>query len=252
VEPLADIFFRYLTRYFVPGLVFLVVSLIWPLTLLDRVSLVHELQLDTVPVGVSLALVFGFILDSIGSYRWTPRFRAYSRYRGFLLSTLARDTGIEDGYADPDDYLTDVFIKKPKTFNRLFSDRAEWVMVLETSVCLELGALILVGGMVTQAVQGQRENLAPLLAFICLYGALSRMSASKGIQRMRAHNAKVAAAVASLAGSDSASRLMSPPRTRDRKLHQVLVRLRRRLGRWLRVQPVEAAPSRRDQDDLGA
>jgi len=99
-------------------------------------------------------------------------------------------------------HLTKVWRKDPALYERIFIQRAEWVLILETSFALALGAAL----SLSLAVLGFRTCLGQSLSEACLFVVLlflSYRSAGTGLQRMTVHNQKVMDAVVTAHASDA-------------------------------------------------
>ncbi len=59
-------------------------------------------------------------------------------------SLAMRLRGLMDDLSDnPDDMITELWLHEPETYERIFQERAEWVMILETAFSVLIGNIII-------------------------------------------------------------------------------------------------------------
>lgn len=189
METLSEAFVKSFTRYFIPGLILLVIGLYLPLSLFAENEFLNSLSLLDFPQFLVFGIVLGYLMDSLGAYRFTLSYPAYRRRRREFAQRSAGSDSYEAS-SDPDLYLSNLWHWKEKLYDRLMIERAEWVMILESScVMLVAGIVILAVSLFTYFQYQQARCLETAIAVILL--ALSYVSSAKGIQRMEAHNSKV-------------------------------------------------------------
>lgn len=146
------------------------------------------------PLGIAdailLSILIGYVLDSIKGYRWTPALATYNRKKKELARSLASLVGREGGSANPDYYIAVLWRQDEATYNRIFIERAEWVMILETSFSLLVGCVILLATTVYIILTGRPVRPVDLVVIPVLFTA-SCLAARNGIERMTAHDLKL-------------------------------------------------------------
>jgi hypothetical protein len=193
MENLSEILIKSFTRYFIPGLILLFVAFYIPLYFFSDTKIFQNLKLLELPVILVFSVILGYLLDSIGAYRLTLSYKEYKRAREELvLQAYTLNPSIRSN--DPDKYLGDLWLLNEQLYNRLFIERAEFVMILETSVALFIGAVIIIlfSG-ITFLKESQFKCSSVLIALVLLTGAY--ISSVKGVQRMRVHNTKMLRAI---------------------------------------------------------
>lgn len=187
------------TRYFLPGLIFVVsvgsVSLLIWNDDNDPAGLITGESGTTIQSVVVLSLVVGYLLDSAGAYRWTLHYRSYRKSRGGLSLELAR-WSVQSADKDPDQFISKLWLQDERLYERIFSERAEWVLILESAFSLTVSSLMSAIYCLWLFFQAEPSFVWAALSFSQL--SLSFLVSQKGIQRMRAHNSKLLAAVSSL------------------------------------------------------
>jgi hypothetical protein len=128
------------TRFFVPGLAFMFFCVFLPYALLGGTWPVSKDESFSVVEAVLLSVLAGYVLDSIKGYRWTLALRTYNAKKREVAGQLANYTGLSK-FDNPDQHIALLWKKDEATYNRIFVERAEWVMILETSFALLVGAL---------------------------------------------------------------------------------------------------------------
>ena len=202
------------TRYVVPGLIFVFLTVILPACFIEpHLFLGKEPGIGATQV-VILSIFTGYVLDAARGYRWTLHWRTYNSARDKLSEELAV---LQDKPAvNPDELLAVLFVRNEKLYDRIFVDRAEWVMVLETALSLWLSALFLTIVGLCLSIGTRTSGLPELLIAPVLVG-ISYLASRNGIARMRAHNSKVVEAIRSLSALDAPTPLPSltstPPTT---------------------------------------
>jgi hypothetical protein len=189
------------TRYFVPGLVLLTFAGIVPATILGANIFFGADPPIGATQAIVLSIVSGYVLDSIRGYRWTLSLRQYNLERRGLAEKLAALLG--ETSPNPDDYLAVLWRKDEPTYDRIFAERAEWVMILETSFAMLISAGILASGMLYLIFVCEREFNWYMWIVPVILGTASILASRNGIERMRAHNLKLVEAVRALLGSES-------------------------------------------------
>jgi hypothetical protein len=211
METLGEILLKAFTRYFIPGLVFLTISIGLPGYLVyGRGAVAAAGLLDGVVIAV-LSAAFGYLLDSVGAYRWHLHAQAYRRERKRVeqwlrqARPLPKDLFLALG-SDPDRHDAILWLRDEKMYDRIFQLRAEWVAILESAFALLVGSLCLAIHSIQGLVHGRTVSLVHVGMGALL--AVASYSASRtGIHRMVAHNIKLAYAVQHLAQKSTADAL---------------------------------------------
>jgi hypothetical protein len=188
------------TRFFVPGLAFLIFAVMLPTTALGKDLFFGKEPAIGATQAILLSIVAGYVLDSIRGYRFTLSFRAYNAERTALAEALARAVG--EGSPNPDDLLAALWKRDEASYNRIFVERAEWVMILETSFAMLLSSALLLGGGLYLHFNGATPawQLWPVPAVLAL---ASYLASKNGVERMKAHNRKLVEAVKALKAADA-------------------------------------------------
>jgi hypothetical protein len=190
------------TRFFVPGLAFLFFVIVIPAAFLGH-NLFFGKDATLGPAdAVLMSILTGYVLDSIKGYRWTPALRSYTAKKRALASALAQHSQPGAG-ANPDHHLAVLWKRDEATYGRIFGERAEWVMILETSFSLLCGAVAL-AGVAVYSTFAFKLWVPACWATALLLLAASALSARNGIDRMTAHDLKLIEAVKALAPETSA------------------------------------------------
>ncbi|HJR79838.1 MAG TPA: hypothetical protein VJ821_07185 [Anaerolineales bacterium] len=184
------------TRFFVPGIAFLVFAVAIPTESLGIHLFIGQGSLLGVADVILLSILIGYVLDSIKGYRWTFMLKVYKHKKRELARSLEGITRQKEG-TNPDYYLAVLWKYDEETYNRIFIERAEWVMILETSFSLWVGGVALLAALTyTYFILPTFSLLIfilPILLFIASY-----LSAINGIDRMNAHNLKLIEALKSI------------------------------------------------------
>lgn len=183
------------TRFLVPGLAFLVFAVMLPTTALGKDLFFGKDPAIGASQAILLSVVAGYVMDSIRGYRWTLSIRSYNSERVALLQALEKVIG--EGSPNPDDLVAILWKKEEGTYNRIFVERAEWVMILETAFAMWLSAAALFVGGFYQHFAGNTPSWQLWPLPLALLGT-SYLASKNGIERMRAHNLKLIEAVRSL------------------------------------------------------
>jgi hypothetical protein len=181
------------TRFFVPGLAFLVFAMVLPAVLLGTNLCFGENRLIGVVDTLLLSVLIGYVLDSIKGYRWTLMYAAYKRKKVSLVDQLANLSG-QEANDNPDHHIAVLWRHDETTYNRILVERAEWVMILETSFSLLSGAFVLLAA--TMYALLTKRPVCFLffpLPFILIFA--SYLAAKNGIDRMVAHDLKMVEAM---------------------------------------------------------
>jgi ABC-type multidrug transport system fused ATPase/permease subunit len=177
------------TRFFVPGLAFLLFAVALPALRLGFTVLLDKDGPLGLGGAVLISILLGYVLDAIKGYRWTVMFATYNRKRAALAGSLASLVG-PVGSTNPDHYIAVLWKRDETTYNRISVERAEWVMILETSFSLLVGSVILALIEVYALITSTGVVLA--MAGVCvLLLVASFLSAVNGIDRMTAHDLKL-------------------------------------------------------------
>lgn len=183
------------TRFFVPGLAFLVFAVLVPTTVLGKDLFFGKDPAIGLSQAILLSVIAGYVMDSIKGYRWTLSFKQYNRERADLARALA--TATKASSANPDDLIAVLWKRDESSYNRIFIERAEWVMILETAFAMLLSAIALLsGGIYLAASQTPPHWTLWLLPPALLLTSL--LASRNGVERMRAHNLKLLEAVKAL------------------------------------------------------
>lgn len=187
---------RQFTRFFVPGLAFVVFVIVVPAAFLGHNLFLGKDASLGVADGVLISILTGYVLDSIKGYRWTPALKQYNAKKRALATTLAVHTDPSTGM-NPDNHLALLWKRDQATYERIFLERAEWVMILETSFSLLVGGIVLIGiGSYCAFSATECSPLSWPTAVLLL--AASVLSSRNGIDRMTAHDLKLVEAVKEL------------------------------------------------------
>jgi len=189
-----DLIIRTFTRFLIPGMSFLIFSVLIPLWIYDGMRNFKEIL--NVSSFLILSVVLGYILDSIRAYRLTFSFSAYMKKKNILVNELRKFYKQIDSN-NPDHYLATLWVKDEKTYNRLYNERAEWVMILETSFSLLIGGFSTTIALIYTFWGNIFANwyffLYPFVLFLA-----SWISSKNGIDRMIAHDLKLLKALEDL------------------------------------------------------
>lgn len=188
------------TRFFVPGLAFLIFAVMLPTTALGKDLFFGKEPAIGATQAILLSIVAGYVLDSIRGYRFTLSFRAYDSERSSLADALAKAVG--EGSTNPDDLLAALWKRDEASYNRIFVERAEWVMILETSFAMLLSSALLVSGGLYLHFNGATPAWQLWPVPIALTVA-SYLASKNGVERMKAHNRKLVEAVKGLRAADA-------------------------------------------------
>jgi ABC-type multidrug transport system fused ATPase/permease subunit len=187
-----DLLSKTFTRYIVPGIVFVFLAIVLPVSVVARDVFLGKEPLISSAQVVVLSILTGYVLDSIRGYRWTLSWQQYNQERAALTERLNEILG--HSRSNPDDQLAILWCRNEAIYNRIFVERAEWVMVLETAFSLLLSAVILI------FVGGYLEFYTLTPGWPAWIGTIilvstSRLASQNGIDRMRAHNLKLLEAI---------------------------------------------------------
>ena len=108
------------TRFFVPGLAFLVFAMALPAVLLGTNLFFGKNALIGVADAVLLSILIGYVLDSIKGYRWTLRYPAYKREKVSFAKQLATLSGQKTS-DNPDHHIAILWRHDETTYNRILS-----------------------------------------------------------------------------------------------------------------------------------
>ena len=140
----AENLMKQFTRFFVPGLSFLVFAVLLPTTALGKDLFFGKDPAIGLSQAILLSVVAGYVMDSIKGYRWTLSFKHYNAERASLAKALTAATRAEA--PNPDDLIAVLWKRDEPSYNRIFVERAEWVMILETAFAMLLSAAVLLCG----------------------------------------------------------------------------------------------------------
>lgn len=196
------------TRYVVPGLIFIFLALIAPLSLVEPTLFFGKEPFVGATQVIILSVLTGYVLDAIKGYRWTLSWRAYKDERFNLGNKLEELLGRKG--ANPDYQLTTLWLKDEALYNRIFLERAEWVMILETAFSLLLSSVSLIAVGVYLQLRTNAPGWPMWLAAPALV-AVSILASRNGIDRMKAHNAKVVEAIKDMVQEGKANDTSTPP-----------------------------------------
>ena len=177
------------TRYFMPGLVFTFFSILLPSYIFYPELITNSFNLLTYGNVITLSLVLGYLLDSGGFYKWTLHYKSYQKEKKDFAGKLKDQTeNPETTSDDPDIYISKLWVTNEHNYNRIMNERAEWVLVLETAFALMFSSIILL------SLCFVHFSDIKIILFILpiLFSALSYIISKKGLQRMKAHNSKLA------------------------------------------------------------
>lgn len=191
MQDFASLLGKSVRRFLLPGLSAFIFILWSPLKIFNP-KLIKDLGLfDPIFLLISV-LLMGYLLDSLGTYRYTLSYKLYEKYFDELLYIL-RDLKPGERAKDPDIYISKIWLLERELYERIFTERAEWVMILEFSFCMLLGGIILIILFVINVPSILHNETTRWIAFpiggTLIY--LSSVASKKGIQRMRAHDSKV-------------------------------------------------------------
>jgi hypothetical protein len=198
---------RGLTRHFIPGLVFYAVAILLPLSYHFGYSFASSHQLlQPTQAGIS-SLIIGYLLDSCGAYSWHLRRKRYIKEKQWLVEQLQQiancgTVSIRDPN-DPDSYIAALWHRKHDVYERIFNERAEWVAIFESSFACLVGAIALVFSFCIQLADAKSPSWQLAVPLVILLITLSILTAAKGVQRMRAHDLKLIAAMRFLSETET-------------------------------------------------
>ncbi len=184
------------TRFFVPGLILVLVGVLIPVFLVLGVNPKEFKDVLTVGNIAITSVLAGYILDSIRGYRWTFAYFKYIKTAGELKERLQEITGIED--KNPDQHIADLWVHDQGTFDRLLQERAEWVMILETSFSLAISSILSTFFTLWKWNDLTSEKSLLLIVVIALLVISSYISSNNGISRMKSHDRKMEQALRNL------------------------------------------------------
>lgn len=206
-----DSFIKEFTRFLLPGLNFYVLVIVLPSLLLSGPKTVDTWKLLSPWQILVFSSVGGYILDSLGSYRWHFLNGKYDKKYKKLTKTLRQESHAkEDEGEDPDYFLASAWINAQELYSRLFAERAAWIAILETSFSLLIsGSVFIISGIlfgiyanVDPNDVASSSNISKQITYIVRYPLIGIMlgiillllswrTATKGIQRMDAHDRKL-------------------------------------------------------------
>ncbi|MGC8898748.1 MAG: hypothetical protein ACP5ON_11030 [Bacteroidota bacterium] len=182
-----DPIIRGFTRFFIPGMSFLIFSVLIPLLVCDGMKNFKEML--NVQSFLVLSVILGYVLDSIRAYRWTFSFSTYVDRKNTLVNELRKFYKQIDSNK-PDHYLATLWAKDEKTYNRLYGERSEWFMILEISFSLLIGGVLTAVALIVTFLGNNFTNwYFFFLPFVLLL--VSWISSKNGIDRMIAHDQKL-------------------------------------------------------------
>ncbi len=206
MEGFGETLFRGLTRHFIPGLVFYAVAILVPLCSHFGFEFVVSHQLLQPTQAVISSIIIGYLLDSCGAYSWHLRRNRYIKEKLWLVEQLqmvAECAAVEiRNPKDPDSYIAALWRREHDIYERILNERAEWVAILESSFACLVGMIGLVSSYCIQVFNEKAFSWSLQVPLIVLLFILSILTAAKGVQRMRAHDLKLLAAVRSLSDAD--------------------------------------------------
>jgi hypothetical protein len=139
---LNETFLKSFTRYLIPGFTFPIIIAI-PF-LVYNCDIFDEVKNLNIFFFVIIAVVAGYLLDSLGAYGWTPMYSEYKQIKLDLDDKLSKISSIETQNSgsdsstpdqhtkvnDPDQHTAILWLKNEKLYNRIFVERSEWVLIL--------------------------------------------------------------------------------------------------------------------------
>ena len=178
------------TRFFIPGLALSIFAILVPLIVWGRL----KIDITTLPSSLLIvaSLLLGYVLDAVKGYRWTFCYKKYMRQK--LALTVELSNLVNSSSDNPDDLISELWLQNKEVYERIFQERAEWVMILETAFSLLIGASVLVVLTCIDYLNLNDINL-PLLLVAVGYSFVSWLAALNGIDRMAAHDKKLVCAV---------------------------------------------------------
>ncbi len=184
MQELAKLLGKSITRYILPGMVFYLLIVFFPIELLFS-----DIDLKVTETGsiLSLMLVVGYLLDAIGAYRYTLCFKSYNEEKINLTNELKSLSNLKFNSDDPDKFIAQIWYEKNESYNRIIEERSEWVMILISSSIL----LLAVPEYVIFCFFSNKISCFELIPICFLSFMLSYLSAKTGIKRMKAHNQKM-------------------------------------------------------------
>lgn len=193
MESFVDSISKTFTRFFMPGLIFISFSVL-PLVFLNKelIMLKGNYNLSLIIIA---SLIFGYLLDSAGAYNWTMHFKKYNVTKEKLSKELSSFSKQESD--DPDSHITLLWLKNEKLYERIFLERAEWVLILETAFALIISSFVVLSYSIYYYIAYEKIQFVNII-IILLELLLSYLISSKGIQRMEAHNSKLIATIKDL------------------------------------------------------
>lgn len=184
------------TRFFVPGLILVLVGFLVPIILVLGIE-PKELK-DFVTAGniAIVAVLAGYVLDAVRGYRWTFAYRKYVKATNELSNRLEEITGVES--KNPDEHLARLWVNDKENFDRLLNERAEWVMILETSFSLAISAMMTLIFTIWKWNALTYEKTFLLISVASVLIVSSYISSKNGIARMNSHDSKMVEALRNL------------------------------------------------------
>ncbi len=131
------------TRFFIPGLGFTFFLVILPILQLFSYeaykNIFEELNASII---LPLALLFGYIVDNVKLYRYNLSYYKYDSIKEKLINDLNEIKGTNIILKNPDDVLTDIWYEDKNLYDKVFQDRAIWVMIHTTSSITLISSII--------------------------------------------------------------------------------------------------------------
>ena len=206
MEDFAESLIKSITRYLIPGVVFAAIIVYLPLYFFVGYAIFDKIKLFDWPVVLVLCLASGYMLDSIGAYRYTFGWKDYNKSGVTLIKYLKEETekqgitfiNLSKPKDNPDRYLNELWLFDHNLYERLFVERAEWVMILETSFSLWFASIVTTAWIIFELIRNFDVKYFFYFIVVVVLLVLSFISSKTGIQRMLVHDEKVLKAVSSL------------------------------------------------------
>ncbi len=199
------------TRFFMPGLVFTLFAVLFPIYIFFSSHFTDLSSLMSSGNIVVSSFVLGYLLDSAGLYKWSFHVKIYESEKSSLATSLKEISQFDSiGFNDPDSHVYSLWQENEKLYDRLMAERAEWVLVLETAFALLFSSFIII---LFALYFFSTASIHWQVLFLPAIGIpLSFLISSKGIQRMQAHNLKLIFAVKHHYKNNNPSTILIPDR----------------------------------------
>jgi hypothetical protein len=131
------------TRFFIPGIAFSFFVILVPIILMYGLDLFgkHASSINA-SIFLPLSLLVGYILDNIKLYKYNFDYPNYNEIKKNLVEQMSEAAANKNTTDNPDDLLVHMWLSDNETYERIFQDRAVWVMIHTTSSVMILSGII--------------------------------------------------------------------------------------------------------------